>query len=99
MRVKKGPVSRTAVYAAAIAVALSAAFYFFFLPLVQKKAGYRLRLSGLKGEIASKQNLHRGLRREQRMLEEEDSGYLEKYARDNFGWAREEEIIYKLEKE
>lgn len=96
---KKGPVSRAAVYAAAIAVALSAAFYFFFLPLAQKKAKYRSRLSGLKGDIASEQDLHRGLRREQRMLEEEDPGYLEKYARDNFGWAREEEIVYKLEKD
>lgn len=89
---------RVPLYLGGLAVALGLAFYFFLLPLLYKKGLFHARVTELKGEISSEQERHQKLRRERSMLEENDPTYLEKYARDNFGWAREGEIVYKLEK-
>lgn len=90
--------SRVPLYLAGLLIALGLGFYFFLMPLLTKKGLFRARVSELGGDISSEQALHQKLQKERRMLEENDPTYLEKYARDNFGWAREGEIVYKLEK-
>jgi cell division protein FtsB len=90
--------SRAPVYIAGLALAFGLGFYFFLMPLLAKKGVFRARVEELNRGISSEQGLHQKLQKERRMLEENDPTYLEKYARDNFGWAREGEIVYKLEK-
>ncbi len=90
--------SRAPVYVAGLLVALGLGFYFFLMPLLTKKGLFRARVGELGREISGEQALHQKFQRERRMLEENDPTYLEKYARDNFGWAREGEIVYKLER-
>ncbi|MCX6354354.1 MAG: septum formation initiator family protein [Candidatus Aureabacteria bacterium] len=89
---------RAAWYLAALFIVMAFAFYFSVMPLISKKREFRGRVDKLKEEIATQQELHQKLQKERRLLEENDPTYLEKYARDNFGWAREGEIIYKQEK-
>ena len=98
MRGKSGPSCRTGIYITAIILTAAVTLYFFLVPLLRKKTTFRARLSELNGEVAVEQKLHKRQREEQRLLEEQDPTYLEKYARDNFGWAREGETVYKLEK-
>ncbi len=98
MRGKAARGSRIPAYAALLAVAMGLGFYFFLMPLLAKKGVFRARLSDLGREISAEQEAHQKLQRERRMLEENDPTYLEKYARDNFGWAREGEIVYKIDK-
>jgi cell division protein FtsB len=95
---ERRPTRRAVVYVTLIAAALLAAFCFFMMPLIRKKAEYRAHLGSLKKQIEAEQERNHRLRRERRMLENEDPAYLEKYARDNFGWAREKEIVYRLER-
>jgi cell division protein FtsB len=95
---KGGGVSRAPLYAGAIALALVLFFYFFLMPLLAKKKAFRARMAELKGELDAEQETHGKLQRERKLLERNDPAFLEKYARDNFGWAREGEIVYKLEK-
>ena len=90
--------SRIPLYIAAIALALALSFYFFLMPLISKKKNFRSRVAELRKETAAAQEEHRTLQKEREHLEQNDPTYLEKYARDNFGWAREGEIVYKLEK-
>lgn len=90
--------SRVPVYLAGLLIALGLTFYFFLMPLLTKKGLFRARVADLGRDISSEQALHQKLQKERRMLEENDPTYLEKYARDNFGWAREGEIVYKLDK-
>ena len=90
--------SRAPAYIAGLLLALGLGFYFFLMPLLAKKGVFRARVTELSRDISSEQGLHQKLQKERRMLEENDPTYLEKYARDNFGWAREGEIVYKLEK-
>jgi cell division protein FtsB len=90
--------SRVPLYVGVIILAMAVSFYFFILPLVTKKAAFRARVEELRKDIAAAQETNQKLQRERQMLEENDPAYLEKYARDNFGWAREGEIIYKLER-
>lgn len=90
--------SRVPAYIAGLLLALGLGFYFFLMPLLVKKGVFRTRVTELSRDISSEQGLHQKLQKERRMLEENDPTYLEKYARDNFGWAREGEIVYKLEK-
>lgn len=98
MKEKAARGSRAPVYIAAVALVLGLGFYFFLMPLLAKKGVFRARVSELDREISAAQGTHQKLQKERRMLEENDPTYLEKYARDNFGWAREGEIVYKLEK-
>lgn len=98
MRGKAARGSRIPAYAALLAVAMGLGFYFFLMPLLAKKGVFRARLSDLGREISAEQEAHQKLQRERRMLEENDPTYLEKYARDNFGWAREGKIVYKIDK-
>jgi cell division protein FtsB len=93
-----GGVSRAPLYAGAIALALGLFFYFFLMPLLAKKKVFRSRVAELKDELSVEQETHRKLQHERKLLEHNDPAYLEKYARDNFGWAREGEIVYKLER-
>ena len=90
--------SRAPAYIAGLLLALGLGFYFFVMPLLAKKGVFRARVAELSRDISSEQGIHQTLQKERRMLEENDPTYLEKYARDNFGWAREGEIVYKLEK-
>lgn len=90
--------SKKTVYSVVFLLLLILAFYFLLLPLLRKKTAFSARVADLKAEIAAEQESHRRLQRERQMLEEKNPEYLEKYARDNFGWARDGEIVYKLEK-
>jgi cell division protein FtsB len=90
--------SRAPAYIAGLLLALGLGFYFFLMPLLAKKGVFRACVAELNRDISSEQGLHQKFQKERRMLEENDPTYLEKYARDNFGWAREGEIVYKLEK-
>jgi cell division protein FtsB len=90
--------SRAPAYIAVLALALGLGFYFFLMPLLVKKGVFRSRVAELRRDVSAEQAAHQKLQKERRMLEENDPTYLEKYARDNFGWAREGEIVYKLEK-
>ena len=91
--------SKKAIYGVAFVLVLVLAAYFFLLPMIRKEAEFNAHVAKLKEEIAAEQEAYRKLLGERRMLEEERPEYLEKYARDNFGWVREGEIVYKLEKE
>ena len=91
--------SKKAIYGVAFVLVLVLAAYFFLLPMIRKKAEFNARVAKLKEGIAAEQEAYRKLLGERRMLEEERPEYLEKYARDNFGWVREGEIVYKLKKE
>ena len=91
--------SKKTVYSVVFILALIVAFYFILLPLLRKKTAFSARVSDLKNEIVVEQESHRRLQRERQMLEEKNPEYLEKSARDNFGLARNGEIVYKLEKE
>lgn len=91
-------VSRAAAWIAGLILTLGLGFYFIVMPLLAKKGVFRAHVTELSGEISREQALHQKLEKERRMLEENDPVYLEKYARDNFGWAREGEIVYKLDK-
>jgi cell division protein FtsB len=86
-----------AFYAVGLSTIAAVVFYFFFLPLLNRKKELDSRISGLEMSISKEQDKHQHLQWERKMLEENDPEYLEKYARDNFGWAREGEIVYKLE--
>lgn len=90
--------ARAAWCLAGLFLLLACVFYFSLLPLLSKKRSFRARVNELKEQITAEQDLHRKLQRERQLLEENDPTYLEKYARDNFGWARQGEIVYKLEK-
>jgi cell division protein FtsB len=90
--------SRAPFYVAALVLILGLFFYFFLMPLLAKKNVFRGRVAELRKELDAEQELHQKLQRERQLLEQNDPAYLEKYARDNFGWAREGEIVYKLEK-
>jgi len=89
---------RAPAWIAGLVLVLGLGFYFFVMPLLAKRAVFRARVTELGDEISAAQGLHQKLEKERRMLEENDPVFLEKYARDNFGWAREGEIVYKLEK-
>jgi cell division protein FtsB len=93
-----GGVPKTPLYIGALALSLGLFFYFFLMPLLAKKKAFRARMTELKSELGAEQETHGRLQHERRLLEQNDPAYLEKYARDNFGWAREGEIVYKLEK-
>jgi len=90
--------SRAPFYVAALFLILGLFFYFFLMPLLTKKNVFRARVAELSNELNAEQEVHQKLQRERHLLEKNDPAYLEKYARDNFGWAREGEIVYKLEK-
>ncbi|MCX6357565.1 MAG: septum formation initiator family protein [Candidatus Aureabacteria bacterium] len=90
---------RTVWYGAALVLGLALSWYFFLMPLLGTKRLFRTRVDELRRGIVAGQEAHRKLQRERRLLEENDPAYLERYARDNFGWAREGEIIYKLDRE
>ncbi|MCX6339951.1 MAG: septum formation initiator family protein [Candidatus Aureabacteria bacterium] len=90
--------SRAPFYVAALVLILGLFFHFFLMPLLAKKNVFRGRVAELRNELDAEQELHQKLQRERQLLDQNDPAYLEKYARDNFGWAREGEIVYKLEK-
>jgi len=90
--------SRAPFYVAALFLIVVLFFYYFLMPLLTKKNVFRARVAELRDKRDAEQGAHQKLQRERQLLEQNDPAYLEKYARDNFGWAREGEIVYKLER-
>jgi cell division protein FtsB len=90
--------SKVPFYLVALVLFLGLFVYFFLMPLLAKKKVFRGRMAEKRRELDDAQETHRQLQRERQLLEQNDPAYLEKYARDNFGWAREGEVVYKLEK-
>ena len=98
MKDRGGGVPKAPLYVGALALTLGLFFYFFLMPLLAKKNAFRAHMAESKRELSTEQETNRKLQHEQKLLEQNDPAYLEKYARDNFGWAREGEIVYKLER-
>lgn len=84
-------------YIGAAVIGIAIAFYCFVMPLRRQKSHLQSMVDTIENDIEQEQALHNELQHERRLLEQKDPYYLEKYARDNFGWAREGEIVYKLE--
>ena len=66
-------------------------------PAYFRKVKLESKLANLRDARRKQEMIYLNLRKEEALLQENDPVYLEKFVRDNFGWCREGEIIYKFD--
>ncbi len=80
----------------AVASILVAVIIWAILPVYMEKVRLERKLANLHEAQRKQEMIFLNLRKEEALLQENDPVYLEKFVRDDFGWCREGEIIYKF---